>query len=158
KKRNECSYLKAFLRLLTIRRSCGNCSFAALPRQGDMTIADFWDIHRLNSRWDDRKGTSLVLINSPKGEMMLDALRRAAILCQEAPLQHAIKHNAQIKYSSILNPARSRFFDLIYSYQYGFEKAVDYSLNRKFDIGYIGWWYGANYGSVVTNFALNRVL
>ena len=158
KKRNECSYLKAFLRLLTIRRSCGNCPFAALPRQGDMTIADFWDIHRLNSKWDDRKGTSLVLINSPKGEVMLDALRQAAILCQEAPLQHAVKHNAQIKYSSILNPARSRFFDLLYSYQYGFEKAVDYSLNRKFDIGYIGWWYGANYGSVVTNFALNRVL
>ncbi len=158
KKRNECSYLKAFLKLLTIRKSCGRCPFATLPRQGDMTIADFWDIHRYNPKFDDRKGTSLVLPNNPKGFLMLDVLRETSILCQEAPLQHAIKYNAQIKYSSVLHPRRTRFFDLIDSYHYDFEKAVDYGMNRRFDIGYIGWWYGANYGSVVTNFALNRVL
>ena len=158
KKKNECSYLKAFLKLLSVRQSCGKCLFAALPRQGDMTIADFWDIHRFNPKYDDRKGTSLILTNNTKGTTMLDVLREKAILCEEAPLEHGIKYNAQIKYSSLLHPRRARFYDLVNTYHYDFEKAVDYGLNRRFDIGYVGWWYGANYGSAMTNYALNRVL
>lgn len=158
KKRNECAYLKSFLKLLTIRKSCGNCPFAKLPRQGDMTIADFWDIHRFNPKYDDRKGTSMVLTNNDKGKAMLEVLRRQSILCEEAPLEHAIKYNAQLKYSSLLHPRRARFYDLLDTYNYGFEKAVDYGMNRRFDIGYIGWWYGANYGSAMTSYALNRVL
>ena len=158
KKRNECAYLKSFLKLLTLRKCCGKCPFAKLPRQGDMTIADFWDIHRYKSKYDDRKGTSLVLPNNEKGNQMLEALRGRSVLCAEAPLEHGIKYNAQIKYSSLLHPRRDRFYELLGKYHYGFEKAVDYGMNRRFDIGYVGWWYGANYGSVMTNYALNRVL
>ena len=158
KKRNECAYMKSFLSLLTLRKCCGHCPFAKLPRQGDMTIADFWDIHRFNPKYDDRKGTSLVLPNNEKGKIMLEALRKRAKLCSKAPLEHAIKYNAQLKYSSLLHGRRGRFYDLLSTYHYGFEKAVDYGMNRKFDIGYVGWWYGANYGSALTNYALNRVL
>lgn len=158
KRRNECAYMKSFLNLLTLRNCCGSCPFAKLPRQGDMTIADFWDIHRFRPEYDDRKGTSMVLPSNDKGRQMLDVLRGCSILCKEAPLEHAIKYNAQLKYSSRLHPRRSRFYDLLNTYHYDFEKAVDYGMNRRFDIGYIGWWYGANYGSVMTNYALNRVL
>lgn len=158
KRRNECAYMKSFLNMLTIRKCCGKCPFATLPRQGDVTIADFWDIHRFNPDFDDQKGTSMVLPNNARGQTMLDVLRRSSILCEEAPLEHAIKYNAQIKYSSVLNPRRARFYDLLNTYNYSFEKAADYGLNRRFDIGYVGWWYGANYGSVMTNYALNRVL
>ncbi|MBQ6840346.1 MAG: polysaccharide pyruvyl transferase family protein [Oscillospiraceae bacterium] len=158
KKRNECAYMKSFLKLLTLRKSCGQCPFAKMPRQGDMTIADFWDIDKYNPKYDDRKGTSMVLQNNTKGQEMLEVLWKRAKFCKTAPLDHAVKHNAQLKYSSLLHPRRERFYDLLDTYQYGFEKAVDYGMNRKFDIGYIGWWYGANYGSVMTNYALNRVL
>ncbi len=158
KKRNECPYLKSFLNLLTLRKSCGQCPFAKLPRQGDMTIADFWDVHRFDPKLDDRKGTSLVLVNNQKGEEMLELLHRNAMVCSKAPLEHGIKYNAQIKYSSLLHGRRDRFYELISKYHYNFEKAVDYGMNRRFDIGYIGWWYGANYGSALTNYALNRVL
>lgn len=158
KKRNECAYMKSFLKLMTLRKSCGHCPFATLPRQGDMTIADFWDIHRFNEKLDDQKGTSMVLTNNAKGREMLEVLKKYATVCVEAPLEHAVKYNAQIKYSSVLNPRRDRFFDLLNNYHYGFEKAVDYGMNRRFDIGYVGWWYGNNYGSALTNYALNRVL
>lgn len=158
KKRNDCAYLRSFLQLLSVRKSCGSCPFAKLPRQGDLTIADFWDIDKFNPKYDDRKGTSLVLANNNKGNALLAVLKESSDLCEQAPLEHGIKHNAQIKYSSLLHPHRSRFYDLLSTYQYDFEKAVDYGLNRKFDIGYIGWWYGANYGSVLTNYALHSVL
>lgn len=158
KNRNECAYMKSFLKLLTIRENCGSCPFATLPRQGDMTIADFWDVSRFNPKLDDQKGTSLVLPNNQKGERLLEVLRKCSVLLEEAPLEHGIKYNANIKYSSVLNPRRDRFFELLKNPNYSFEKAVDFGLNRRFDIGYVGWWYGANYGSAMTNYALNRVL
>ena len=46
---------------LYIRPSCGDCDFKGIPRQSDITLADFWGIE---SKLDDDKGTSLVLINN----------------------------------------------------------------------------------------------
>lgn len=157
-KRNQSSYLRAFLNLLDIRPSCGNCQFAKLPRVADLTIADFWDVHRFDPKLDDRKGTSAVLVNNEKGRFLLSKIKPAAKLCTPVPLSHAIKYNPQIKYSSIHNKKRARFYSLLNEYHYPFEKAADYALNDKYDIGYVGWWYGLNYGSALTSFAMNRVL
>lgn len=158
KKRNECAYLKAFIDRIMFRESCGRCPFATIPRQGDVTLADFWDIHRHDPSLDDRKGTSLILTNNDKGRELLKAIEPNCKVCTAAPLEHAIRYNAQIKYSSLHNEKRERFFNLLQKYHYTFEKAALYALENKYDIGYIGWWYGANYGSALTAFALNRVL
>lgn len=158
KKRNECPYLNSFLKLLTLRKCCGNCPFATLPRQGDMTIADLWDIHRYNPELDDRKGTSMALINNNKGQALIAVLKNKSVKCVQAPLEHAIKYNAQIKYSSVHHPRRNRFYNLLTEYNYDVSKAVDFGMNRRFDVGVVGWWYGDNYGSALTSFALNRVL
>lgn len=157
-KRSECPYMKAFLSLASLRKSCGHCPFAALPRQGDLTLGDFWDINKFDPALDDKKGTSLVLCNNEKGEKLLHAITADAIRMKKIPIDFAVKHNAQIKFSSLHNEKRDRFYDLINTYHYSLEKAVDYGLNRRFDIGYVGWWYGANYGSALTSFAMNRVL
>ena len=158
KKRNDSSYLYAFLKLLTLRPSCGSCIFATLPRQGDVTLADFWDVHLLDPSLDDHKGTSTVLINNAKGEEILRHICDRAKLVKIASLEHAIQYNWQIKYSSKHHKDRYRFFDLIRDYHFPVDKAVYYALNRRFEIGYIGWWYGSNYGSVITSFAMNRIL
>lgn len=158
KKRNDSSYLNAFLKLLTLRECCGKCKFATLPRQGDVTLADFWDIHRFDPSLDDRLGTSAILVNNSKGEILLKVLAKGSELLRKAPLSHAIEYNRQIKYSSLHHKDRKRFFELINQYHYSVDKAVHDALHRHFDIGFIGWWYGANYGSVLTSYALNRVL
>ena len=54
---------------LYIRPCCGNCRFKGVPRQGDITLADFWGIEK---ELDDDKGTSLILINSSKGVSLLE--------------------------------------------------------------------------------------
>ena len=158
KKRNDSPYLNAFLQLLSLRECCGNCKFATLPRQGDLTMADFWDVHRYDAALDDRKGTSAVLINNEKGQELLEVIRERAIKLQPVPLAHAVKYNPQIKYSSIHHKHRERFFELVREYPMKLEKVVSDALHRHFDIGYVGWWYGANYGSVITSYAMNRVL
>ena len=158
KRRNECPYMRAFLDRIMFRESCGHCLFATLPRQGDLTIADFWDIHRFDQSFDDRKGTSLLLVNNDRGGELLRMLRADAKLLEPAPLDHGIRYNSQIKYSSIHNEKRKRFQELMHRYGYTFEKAANYALRERYDVGFVGWWYGANYGSTLTSFALNRVL
>lgn len=64
---------------LYIRPSCGNCDFKGVPRQGDLTIADFWGIEEA---LDDDKGTSLVLINSEKGEKLFNEIKSSLVFHQ----------------------------------------------------------------------------
>lgn len=57
---------------LYIKPSCGNCVFKGLPRYGDVTFADFWGIE---AKYDDDKGTSLLLVNSEKGQVYFDKIK-----------------------------------------------------------------------------------
>lgn len=57
---------------LYIRESCGQCNFKGVPRQADITLADFWGIE---SGLDDDRGTSMVLVNSKKGEALLNEIK-----------------------------------------------------------------------------------
>lgn len=155
-KRNNDSYLNAFLRAVSINNSCANCKFARIPRQADITIGDFWGIDKQKPELMDSKGTSVILVNNEHGMEFLEGLKDDFTLCEEVPLELAILGNKQIIESPWVNPRRNRFYDLLDKYK--FSKAVDYGINRRFEIGYVGWWYGANYGSVLTNFALHEVL
>lgn len=58
---------------LYIRPCCGNCLFKGVPRKSDITFADFWGIE---SELDDDKGTSMLLVNSEKGRMYFEKIRK----------------------------------------------------------------------------------
>lgn len=156
KMRKDSSWMKSFLEFITLRKSCGQCIFAHIPRQGDLTLADFWNIDKFNPTFDDKKGTSMVLINNSHGGVFFSEIREGLTFCEKAPLEFAKKNNAQLHSSARLHPRRERFFHLLDLYD--FDKAVDYGINRRFDIGYVGWWYGLNYGSALTNYALHETL
>ncbi|HHT25363.1 MAG TPA: 4Fe-4S binding protein [Clostridiaceae bacterium] len=64
---------------LYIRPCCGDCQFKGVPRQGDLTIADFWGIEK---QLDDDKGTSLILINSDKGMNLFDKIKQSLVYHQ----------------------------------------------------------------------------
>ncbi|MDR3243372.1 MAG: Coenzyme F420 hydrogenase/dehydrogenase, beta subunit C-terminal domain, partial [Elusimicrobiota bacterium] len=67
--------------------SCEKCSFSTFPRQGDITIGDFWGISKRDGSLNDKKGTSVLLINNEKGEKLLQLAQKQAVLCKETPLQ-----------------------------------------------------------------------
>ncbi|SEJ03362.1 Coenzyme F420-reducing hydrogenase, beta subunit [Lachnospiraceae bacterium A10] len=148
----ETPWYNAFINILNCRESCGNCRFNKIPRQGDITLADFWAIEELPKEWDDGKGTSIVCANSLKGEVALNSISEE-IKILETEIDVARKHNGNLVGSSKSHKNRNRFFELVNKGN-DFEKATEYAIKRKFDIGYVGWWYGINYGSVLTNFAL----
>lgn len=37
-------FMQVFLKNLCLRKSCGQCPFNKMPRQGDLTIGDFWGV------------------------------------------------------------------------------------------------------------------
>jgi len=49
------------------RPTCYECKYKGFPRISDITLGDFWGIEKVDSTMDDNRGTSAVLINSPKG-------------------------------------------------------------------------------------------
>ena len=76
---------------------------------------------------------------------------------EKTTLEIAKNKNWNLIGSSKSHKNRYRFFDLLDKYD-DFDRIVDYSLNRKFDIGFVGWWYGENYGSAITDYALWKIL
>ena len=61
---------------LFCRPSCYDCKFKGFPRIADITLADFWGIDKVAPEMYDNLGTSLVLINNPKGKAFFDAIQQ----------------------------------------------------------------------------------
>ena len=50
------------------RPSCYSCQYKGFPRMSDITIADYWGIEKVDNNLDNNIGTSMILLNSKKGE------------------------------------------------------------------------------------------
>ncbi|MBE6588777.1 MAG: 4Fe-4S dicluster domain-containing protein [Ruminococcaceae bacterium] len=143
------------------RKSCGSCQFARVPRQADLTIGDFWDIHKYKKSLDDRKGTSAVIINNEKGKRFFEEVlkRNNGILKQEAvPFYSAFaRRNSNVYRFPPAHPGRDTFFKSLAAGK-KFSAALTDAKKIRYDIMLFGIWYGGNYGSVLTNFALYKFL
>ena len=64
---NNNLFMKGFLQNCYLRQSCFTCSFKGLKRCSDITIGDFWSIHKYHPDFADRYGNSAVIIHSRKG-------------------------------------------------------------------------------------------
>lgn len=57
------------------RPSCYDCKFKGYPRIADITLADFWGIDKIDKKMEKNLGTSLVMINSKKGELFFEDVK-----------------------------------------------------------------------------------
>ncbi|KUJ94828.1 MAG: F420 hydrogenase beta subunit [Desulfonauticus sp. 38_4375] len=88
------SFLRGFLIKLYLTRICYSCPFSKLPRQGDITLGDFWGVP---DKYKDEKGVSVVLVNSEKGEELFNQLREKQIIfAEQVSLETATKSNPRI--------------------------------------------------------------
>lgn len=83
---------------LSMRESCSNCQFTNLKRVGDLTIGDFWGIPKDSPYEKDKKGLSLLLVNSDKGNVIFESIRDNFIVgesntrdCLQPQLQYPSK-------------------------------------------------------------------
>lgn len=101
-------YMQAFMSNVCLRPSCYACNFKTVHRESDITLGDFWGIQNLLPELDDDKGTSLVFVNSTRGEAMFDRLRDK-ILYQAVDINQAVLYNSAAIKSVEQNPNRKKF-------------------------------------------------
>lgn len=122
-------YMMGFLKGLYYRSACYNCYYANYKRCGDITLGDFWGLKAtFKNRPATSQGTSVVLINSDKGEKLFDAIK-SNLAFMERPLIEAIAGNPQLKQPSVKHFAY-RFFKHFYPIV-GFQCAASISLVRE---------------------------
>ena len=153
---NESNWNKGFLEGVFNRLNCHQCVYAKAERIADITLADCWQVHRYNPKYDDRKGTSLVLVNSAKGKELFKKLKSKMKLCEKVPLEEMRKYNGQLNRPAAMHPCRKYFFSHLD--KYGYHKALWYGRGMRFDVGIVGWWFASNYGSSLTYYALGTIL
>lgn len=88
-------FVKFFYSHLGLRDCCYSCKFASIMRSGDITIGDCWGIEKFASDFDDNKGISLIMINSPKGELVWESIKNEFEYIsakQEQVLQPNLQH------------------------------------------------------------------
>ena len=74
------------------RPSCYDCRFKGFPRMSDITLADFWGLQKIDPAMDKNLGTSLILVNSNKGKVFFDGIKKK-LNCKTYTLCQAIGGN-----------------------------------------------------------------
>ena len=64
-------YMRMFLCDKALNKVCYNCPYAHIPRQGDITLGDYWGVENHHQDWPINKGISAVLVNTEKGHYTL---------------------------------------------------------------------------------------
>ena len=81
-----------------------------MERIGDLTLADFWGLGRNVPFHDDpSRGCSLILVNTEKGEKLLQAAQNK-LFVQERSMEEARMGNGQLRAPVPRPPIRDTFF------------------------------------------------
>lgn len=107
---NEDMYMKGFLNNLYLRPSCYECTSKNYTSNSDLTLADYWGGENIHSEFKDDKGTSLVIVNTSKGEDIFKKIKNNMDIL-ETDLEYATKHNPCIVRPVHYNQKREAFFN-----------------------------------------------
>lgn len=105
-------FMKLFVGDYISRPSCENCKFKGYNRVSDITLGDFWGIWEIDPEMDDNKGTSVVLIQSEKGQALWDEISNK-IKFKEVSLEQASQQNPSMLVSSKANLKREEVLNQI---------------------------------------------
>lgn len=148
--------MMSFFTHMNLRKSCTSCPFSRIPRQGDITIGDFWGIKQTNRYFADDKGVSLLLINNEKGKKLFDAVKENFSVVEQKSLENAYNENPNLISSSVPNPNSDRFFEMIQSYSVN-STYHDLIFDRV-DVLIMNYWRYLNVGAMMTAYALQHTL
>ncbi len=155
--RGKDSFETGFHKRIFMSEHCQKCRFSTMPRQGDISLGDFWQVKDYIPTMSDGKGTSVVIANSKKGNILVEKIsgisgtrkERISMKCIDG---NRVKNNMK---TQRLDEAK-RFYDLYP--RVGYKRAVSLTMNNQYDIAIVGCWDIKNYGSHLTYWALYKTL
>ncbi|MDK0927600.1 Coenzyme F420 hydrogenase/dehydrogenase, beta subunit C-terminal domain [Clostridium perfringens] len=108
-------YLKIYTNLyfshVMTRPSCHNCKYTDIKRNSDITIGDFWGIEKINPKFDDNNGVSLLLIHSEKGKKFFENIKNN-ITFEKSNTIDCLQ--PQLEYPTSQSKFRDKFWDDYY--------------------------------------------
>ena len=108
-------YYNGFMEGYLYRSGCYTCPYATEKRVADLTLGDFWGIGEEtpypNAAAELKKGLSLILVHTDKGQALLNACAPALVTTVRTPAE-AVKKNHQLRHPTQDSPAARRFHNL----------------------------------------------
>ncbi len=155
KQANDDDFMRTFFEGICIRKSCSSCVFNRIPRQGDITIGDLWTIKRdkkYNKKYNDTKGTSLILLNNEKGSKLVKILSETNKIFDKIPFDKALVGNPNLTTCTRAHRNRDKFFELLD--KVSLKENIARNLDDKCDCMIINYWSSMNYGAILTCFGV----
>lgn len=112
KKYKKIIYRELFYSNSALRLSCYSCKYSCIKRSSDITIADAWGIKQANPEFNDNRGVSLVMIQSPKGQELIHIIESSCDI-KEVSLDKYMQPN--LSKPSVPKGDRDKFWDTYYS-------------------------------------------
>lgn len=100
-------YIRLFQLNLPLRSSCFSCPFKRVERVSDITIGDFQKASKYFPEYADKKGVSVVLVNTSKGERIFESVK-TRLDYKESTMEAAMQPNLHTQIES--SYARDKFF------------------------------------------------
>ena len=91
------------------REACYTCQYASLKRNSDVTLGDYWGINKINEAVDYKHGVSLVIMNTPKADYLLE---KCNIKKYESTIEDAVKYNQSVVSPTRYSSKRKDIFDI----------------------------------------------
>lgn len=107
----ESYYYSYFLDGEIFRENCYKCKYACESREGDFTMGDYWGVDKCHPKIKAKNGVSLLLVNSEKGSLIVDKLKKHLDLI-ETSFEKARVHNGQLNNPSSFSARREAILRL----------------------------------------------
>lgn len=107
-------YYTDFLKGVNYRESCYQCRYANIDRVGDITIGDFWGAEKYLDGIDLHDGISLILINSQRGNEIIQHISGKVIL-KQITKENAIEDNHNLVVPTSRPPERTDYYQRCFS-------------------------------------------
>lgn len=124
-------FSKLHLKGLSISKGCFKCPFSNENRQGDITIGDYWGIEKIDSKFPNKKGVSLIIANSQKGNDLVRLLEKdnQNSILKKTETDEYLKYQHNLK-EQTKKPAKYEEFWKDYN-----EKGFEYILKKHLNYG-----------------------
>lgn len=150
------TFEKAFHDKLALRLSCADCLFCAFPRQGDLSIGDFWGIQTIEPGMTDKLGTSIVFINNSQGRQLYDSIKHRLFKRKLVKIATKDIKKNRVRALYPASPSRPRFMELMRHHT--LSESVRMIDKKHYDVGLCVNYYAINFGGAMTHYALYHVL
>ena len=120
------TYIRAFLKRISMRNACFQCPFKTTERAGDVTLGDLWGAESILSDERVSSGVSLCLENTETGSTILQKVQAATVeegtVFEKLDDASFMKRQDNLKHA-LTKPKEYELFHETYE-KYGFDTAI----------------------------------